>query len=362
MTVVGDDIAVRVTAPRRTRDELVAVLDRVEVPADRTRAPAVLDPPFDLAVVGSLDADAVLALSSYVEPRSERLPGPTSAHVAAWIGDEEQGSLSVMTLPGRVGDLAALPAIAAFQQHDDTTVRPITINGEPGAVVERPGGFAGVTRAIWLQTDWGDTVVVTAVGRAVPGLDELQAVAKSVRRSEEAEWEAFVIEATGGPGLHPDPGSVEIARGSAGGVDWLLQTGLPTDEHIAGEPVVDPCLKLSNRRRACTIGGTGGIAESAAYSQDLDDGMPPFALVTTSAAASQVRVTTTTDQVTAPLTPVPGMPLRAAVVVVNDPGAAVCITPDDIAELGEPPFPTMRVEIIDAAGNVTGCIGMGAGR
>lgn len=98
VAVAGDDVAVRVTAPDASRAELVEILERVEVPADRTLAPAVVDPPGGLEVIGSLDADAVLALTSGVEPRTERVPGPTTAHAAGWV-DDGGGTLSALTLP-----------------------------------------------------------------------------------------------------------------------------------------------------------------------------------------------------------------------------------------------------------------------
>lgn len=360
--VAGEDVAVRVTAPEATREELVEVWKRVEVPAERTAAPAV-DPPGGLDVIGHLDADAVLALSPGVQPRGDQVPGPTTAHAAGWVGEEDdQRALSVLTLPRGAVDLAALPGVAAFPRYEGTTVEATTVGGRPAALVELvQGGWT--QRAVWVEAEWGDTVVVTAAGpHGVPAASELQAVAMSVRPSEQPAWDDFVVEASGGPGLRADHGSTEVTRGTAGGVGWLLQTGQPGGGLIGSGSVltsaVDPCLKLSNRRRACTTGGAGGASSWITFTPAEDDGMPPFAVVTTSTAASQVRVTTSTGEATAPLVPVPGTSLRAAVVPVADPGTPTCTA---TGELPSEPGVTMTVHALDADGALVACLGMDLG-
>lgn len=250
--------------------------------------------------------------------------------------------------------------VAAFPRNGEPTVRAVTIGGRSAVVLEQTDIVGWTSRAVWTQSEWGDTVVVTAGGqRGVPTAEHLQAVVAPVQRSEPSAWDAFVVEAAGGPGVRPDRGSVEITRGTAGGVDWLLQTGVPDDGLVAGgsdlTSAADPCLKLSNRRRACPTGSAGGVASWVAYSETADDGMPPFALITTTMPATQVRASTSTGEVTAPLVPVSGTSILAAVIVVSDPGIPVC---PDSAALPEPPLRGMRVNALDADGAAVGCLGM----
>lgn len=357
VAVAGDDLAIRVTSRGATREELVEILDQVEVPADRTRAPVVVDPPGGLEVVGAVDADAVVALGSVVEPGTDRVPGPTTAHAAGWIGEDE-AKMSVVSLPGGAVDLDALAGVIAFPLYRDTTVEAITVRDRPAVLVERTEPGRWVSRAVWMHTEWGDTVVVSAVGRTVPAAAALRAVAASAQPVERSAWEAFVIKAAGGPGLHPDEGSVEIARGFAGDVEWLLQTAGPGAGLVGGthEPVaVDPCLKLSDRRRACTTGGFSDGTDWVTFSDTGEKGMPPFVVVSTAAVASHVRITTVSDETTVPLVPVPDHPLTAAVVVVDDPGTPWCTATGDIPT---DPVQTMRVEALDAEHRVVHCIGL----
>jgi hypothetical protein len=92
---------------------------------------------------------------------------------------------------------------------------------------ERRGDFSG--RSIWVESAWGDIIVVTSFGRSRLSEEELVAFAASVQHTEDAVWEAFVTEAAGGPGLHPDEGRTELARGQAGDLEWLLQNGPPIE-------------------------------------------------------------------------------------------------------------------------------------
>lgn len=120
VVAVADDVAVRVTSPAASLDELVAVLDRVDVPSDRRRAPAVSEPPAGLDVVGHMDADAAVAIDPFVAPYTDAVPGGTSAHGAGRIHAERADEqLVVLTLPGSSVDLAATPAATAITGHRD---------------------------------------------------------------------------------------------------------------------------------------------------------------------------------------------------------------------------------------------------
>jgi hypothetical protein len=149
----------------------------------------------------------------------------------------------------------------------------------------------------------------------------LLALAASVRPTDEETWDDFVVEATGGFGLRPDPGATELARGSTAGVDWLLQSW----PDVASAPprlgellqiaddrpgaVVDTCLKLSTGQRACTAGNGSepGFAYGYAQAQrEPDVDFPPFAIVQTESPATAVRITTETGTVTADLHEIDG--------------------------------------------------------
>jgi hypothetical protein len=113
--------------------------------------------------------------------------------------------------------------------------------------------------------------MVVAGGDDVPSADVLTQLANSVRGSTDAEWRRFIAEATASTALDPDPGAIELERGRIGDVEWLLQAAPLRDlrsdrpvnvEYFGAAPddfVPDPCLKLSNRHRAC-VDGSGGTA------------------------------------------------------------------------------------------------------
>lgn len=66
VVVRGEDLAVRVSSPEASLEELAAVAARVGVPTDRTQAPVVPDPPTGFRLVGSVHVDGVLAAEVYV--------------------------------------------------------------------------------------------------------------------------------------------------------------------------------------------------------------------------------------------------------------------------------------------------------
>jgi hypothetical protein len=179
--------------------------------------------------------------------------------------------------------------------------------------------------------------------------------------------------------LRPDQGREEIARGMVGEVEWLLQTGplqvagSAIDASSGGETDldemgIDPCLKFSSGHSDC--GGSGGGGGGGGTNFDWiywtaapAEAIPPFVVVSTTLDAASVRITTRTDQVTEPFHQVAGKQLWGAVLFVDDPGEAdgAC----DEGPPGEAPpedaYADMRVDALDAEGNVAGCLGLGPG-
>lgn len=365
VAVRGDDLAVRVTTPDATREELVDILERVEVGPDRTHAPVVADPPDGLQVVGSVDVDGIIARQDHVYANSEAVAGPASAHSAGWIagGSEDERHLLVHTLSGRSIDLDAVPFIYRDRYRDENIdSHDRDVAGQRARAfewTERSGDFHG--RSIWAESTWGDIIVVTGYGRSPPSEDELVAFAASVQRTDDVAWEAFVTEAVGGPDLRPDEGRSELARGQAGGVEWLLQNGPPwsvrlNDPNIAPGSLraLDPCLKLSDRRRACVDIQGGGTTDDWIRSTARTEKFPAFAMVSTTGEGASLRATTAMAEATVPLVAVPGGGLWGAVIVIEGAGPATCKEGDDLLK------GLMRIDLLDAQGTVIGCLGPGA--
>lgn len=360
---VGPDIAVRVTSPSATLDDLRAVLRTVEVPEDRIRAPTVQRTAGGLEVVGSVDVDALLALDAFVLENTDQVPGGPEAHGAGWVrGAPGDAQLTVLSLPGASVDLEALPASAVFRPRSRSTWRSRSVGTRTTYVREstEEGSGTPIGRSLWTTTAWGDVLVVGATGTDIPTEEELLSVADSVQRVEATEWEAFVEAAHGGPGLHADPGRVELARGETAGVGWLLQNGPPGGGSMLGGDIdptsgrgVDPCLKLSTRVRACAGSGGGSIDDWIQFT-DNDEGLS-FVVVSTTVEAAMLRVITTDDEATVSLVPVPGGGLWAGVAFVDVPGLPTC----PAAGVPPPSAPVMTVEALDAAGAVIGCLGFG---
>jgi hypothetical protein len=220
-----------------------------------------------------------------------------------------------------------------------------------------------------MELTWGDVAMVQSIAARPVSEAGLLDILLGVARADEAAWEALVIEATGGPGLHPDEGRMEVARGTVGEIEWLMQTGDPqVYEYEEGGPeemegiFIDPCLKLSNRRRACGGGGGGSNLDWIYSTPDPDQPVPPYVVLSTTLDAAAVRITTRIDQVTAPVHQVPGHAIWGAVVFVDDPGlAGRCDDTSPGTVPGAPDTATMRVDALDAAGKVIGCLGFGPG-
>ncbi|HEY8546787.1 MAG TPA: hypothetical protein VIL36_17120 [Acidimicrobiales bacterium] len=379
VVVAGDDLAVRVRAQDATRDELVAIAREVHPREDHLLAPAVPDPPGDLEVLGWADADLALTLATSPTPSSASLPAGERAHTAVWARGApgtawtpEGGTVAVSTLPGQAADLDAVAASLHRHGHlGEPQVTSRAVDGRPGVVLETPGnpeadGY-GALRAVVTSTAGGDLLVVVARGAERPPADELVAVAASVEPAGPEEWEATVLEAQGGPGLHPDDGAVELARGTAGDIEWLLQSrvddgtvddGLVTsfEPDTTGQYVVDPCLKLAGGERVCATAtsessGPGrGVTINTARPGEAATGVPDFpgfVLVSTELPAATMRVHTADGPVDVPLVTLPGGARRAGVLV----------TDADVGGLqgcGTDTHPG-TVTLLDAAGNPLAC-------
>ncbi|MFZ6004855.1 MAG: hypothetical protein ACOYXM_13090 [Actinomycetota bacterium] len=364
VVVRGDDLAVRVSSPEADAAELTAIAERVAVPDDRTKAPTVPDPPTGLRVVGSVDVDGVLASEPYVALHSDQVPGPRSAHAGGWVrtGSNGEDQLSVLTVPGRSLDIAALPVWQVQLPWLTRTSHERDVDGRPAVVIEElRSDMAGANRrSVLVEAEWGDVVVVSATGASLPSEEALVLTAASVRPAEDAMWERSVIDATGGPGLNADEGRHELARGRDGGLGWLLQDGPPGGGIVSSSMTdpdslrgVDPCLKLSNRTRACAYPAAGG--EDDWYSIATGD-LPAerglsFVLVSTTVGAASVRVTTSSGTATAALVEVPAGGVFAAAVFVGDPGSATCDPAVQTPQLHQ-----MRIEALDSAGTVVACL------
>jgi hypothetical protein len=408
----GDDLAVRVTTADADRDELVDIARRVEPADDRARAPSVPDPPDGLEDLGSVDAGVEISLSAHVWPDSDSVPGLGDAYGAGWLSGRaatapetgggssptvfgagpptvgagpggasaapggpdgpataadgrepvtasspEPTSLTLVAYPGRVADLGALAALTHLG-HSARTVTPLTVGGRPGVLVEsRPGDESSprwLSRTVLTHAPWGDLLMAggSGVPEGVPTADQLAEMLASVRQTTAGEWDAFEVEAAGGPGLHPDDGAIELERGTVTGadgeVDWLLQ---------ARSGVLDGCIKLSSRERACATGGSSSEGTSFGTGggiPDQDGGVPEFVLATIGVPGARLRVTTPEGTVEGTLHPIPDSHLWGGVVFADGLGTAAPLC----GAIPEPPedMTAVTVEVLDEVGAVVGCV------
>jgi hypothetical protein len=402
VVVRGDDLAVHISAADADRDTLVDIAQRVEPDDDHARAPHVPDPPDGLEVVGSVDAGVIVSLSAYVTADSDSVPGLESAYGAGWLSgpagpppETEAGPpmtevgpgptvvdagpggaaaeaapaafptpLTLVAYPGHAADLDALGALVHVD-HREPTVTPLTVGGRPGVVVETssPGEehsppFA--SRTVLTHAPWGDLLMAGSGGLpdAVPSAEQLAEMLASARQASAEEWEAFAVEAAGGPGLHPDDGAVEIDRGTVtgtdGDVEWLLQ---------ARPGALDACLKLSTRERACGIGmssGDGTSLGTGGRRPDEDSGVPGFVFAALDTAGVRLRVTTPEATGEGTLHAIPESALHGGVVFVEGLGDFPGFTCPGEPELPEHMTP-VTLEVLDAAGTVVGCVDLGGG-
>lgn len=355
VAVRGPGLAVRATGRHATRKELIRVQEEVQPAESHRVAPTVPKPPAGLRVVGSVDADMVLALEPAIEPYTDVVPGPGSGHGVAWYHDTNR--LAVMTLPGRTADHEALAGFVRFSNASRLATHLFTLEGRPAALLDSaPTDDGEKMRVVVTTTAWGDLTVTAARGPEVPTRDRLVRLAASVEQATSEAWERFMTDAAGGPGLHADDGAVEVARGRAGEVGWLLQARQGMGGHR-----VDTCLKLTTGRRACTEGSAGSPSGSVWSAGDpVRDrnarevpAFPSFTVVESTTGGAKVRVRTAAGEATADLHPIPGGGgASATVVFVDRPAIAGCATPP------RPVGPNVtRVEVLGSDGRVIACIG-----
>ena len=357
VVAVDDDLAVRVSAPHASRDDAIALYKRAS-PRGHVRAPEV-QPPGGYRIIGRVDADLVLAQVAVVQPRTNEVPGTSAAHTLGW--SDGDASLAVLTVPASSGDLAALVAGPRFWGGGTTEVSA----SEKAVEIRFRGGAGNYNRnAVVVTSSWGDLIVAVSDGYQTEpaSLEELQSLVRSAKPVDDAAWDAEVLSMRGGPGLHADRGAAELARGIAGGVEWLFQAVpgtpvqrmSPSDTTVANEWAADSCLKLDTGSRVCTQAGWGDEktnVELSSAEPGLPDapGLPPFIILNTPREAATVRLTDHGTETTTPLVRVPGdLPRWAAVIFTTNPRASdfpVCATDSEY-----------RLELLDAHGEVVDCV------
>ncbi|MBP7631211.1 MAG: hypothetical protein KA758_12215 [Acidimicrobiales bacterium] len=375
----GRDIAVRVTAgPGIDRERLVRIADAAEVSDDHTWAPVLSEPPDGLEVVGSVQFEGLAgfgAAAGLTGSGTYGQLGGDRAHGARWLAADGT-VLTVVAVPSTSLSIEALGSVVHLAPWSGWEATTIMVAGRSGLSVE-PGpdlaDMPGARRWLAVETGWGDVLLVGAAGGTDAQQPDLAAVAASVEVADQEGWDTLV---SGPTELRADAGRAELARGTAGGQTWLLQSA-PRDGlagiYIAGQPEgvdlgtgVDPCLKLGRLRRVCAgAGSSGGYDASglatSATSPGADaelHGLPPFVLVTTSDRGEKVRVTAGDGQVfIGDLVAVDGGRRWAAVVFVEERAAmSVCVAPPPDAPTD---VVTQRVEVLDETGTVSHCIGVG---
>lgn len=345
------EVEVAVRGPARHRDVFATLLAGTTVDVgDHARAPEVHDVPDGWRLLGHVDADLLVAVQAWLDPESDRVPGMPTAHTLVWHGladvRGEVPELSALTLPGEAADLEAVVGLA---RPDRSTVRPVP--GREGFVVDEP--TLGRTTVV-LRAPWDDLVVVTVHG-AGTSVEELVALAASVREVGDDAWEDQRRAAFGGHGaLAADPGRVVLARGEHDGVGWLLQDD--------GAGRADRCLRLSTLRREC-LEWFAGSEDTYSAPADRGSAVGPLHLVAVSGpdpAAVALRLTAGGEVQEAPLVAVPGGTQAVAVFTgVELPATALPICRPERpppADLTVPVTLTeVRVDLLDARGAPIGC-------
>lgn len=380
---VGPTEALRIASKDATSAQLVKFARHLRSNGDAGTAPSVEGAPPDWNVLGSVQADALIALRARVYTSASAAPGPASGYTIGWfdqrppVNDTNSGSLAVMVLPGDSASLAALAVTPVFGSSKSPS--KLKVGGRPALFFD--GVFeVGGGRSVVTKDETGALIVVAAHGEQTPTRQELVNLASSVKPSTGAEWKQLQEKAFGGPRLSPDRGETELARGTVDGVEWLLQTttaqiapgSVGPDRNGSVVPLgptsvrVDECLKLSNRERSCgqpSGGGAGGsvflwLSSAPNFTKA---GLPDYVMITTSIAeARRMRVTVEGRVAEADVHPVPNGS-------VDTIGAGVAFT--DLPDLAlipscmpdPPPAPeglgTLRIDLLDASGKAVGCVG-----
>lgn len=208
----GPDLAVQVTAPDAEVDDLARVFESVTAPGDRRDAPVVDDPPGDLEVVGSLDADGVLAVEALLPiDDSGAVPGPIAAHSAVWADCAEgetdvrecDGSLVITTVPdGSVSPLAAAAHRSGAGRstgglREGVWVTGVFVGDATGVVTSEAVDGVVVRRTLVVPTEWGDDLVIVHRAGLALGPQVLAGIAEGVTQASDGEWADLVEEATG---------------------------------------------------------------------------------------------------------------------------------------------------------------------
>lgn len=394
---MGDDMAIGLSGAGITRDELVTLAGHATPAADNVGAPVVDGLPAPWKVLGSVDADVLGAIDGQFQAGTNYGPGPSSGLALGWT--HESGRLSVVTLRGEAADLDAFGESVPLRDGMVALPHPVTVDGRPGVVLEIVGSRETETdsprwyRASLLTDDVSGALVVVSVSmpdQSVVAEADLIAVAESVREADQKAWDETAsrlkVEAAGGPGLHPDPGRIEIGRGVAGDLEWLLQTS-DDPQAIAEAGSVDVCLKLSDYTRSCAfpstlstlsddlMAGNGlpdnggqinweesiGISTYFATRGQVAKDFQPFIITAMSVPKGadmngfSLRATTEGKSVSSNVLPVPGTSSFVAVSFVGDVDTAICTT-----DPAPPPglFKPVRLEVFGRQGEVLTCLGI----
>lgn len=327
---VDDTVALVIASDGATREELIEFSAHLRSDGDRTRPPNVVDPPEGWITVGSVGADALLAMRSEPYPRTNAVPGPATGHAMGWVDRrpppeyEYPGALTLAVLPASSADLDAIERSTTQAWEPGPAPIRVDVAGRPGVVVESGMRFGGTHRVLATHDADGALVVLNATGGVFPSVDELVALAGSVRQV--------------GEDIQGELPSVSVR--------------------------VDDCLKLSTMERVCTLpsGGRGGsIGTWDEDSEVATVDFPSFTLIVTpDTGAASVRATAGEQVAEAPLAEVPGADwdqARAGLLFARKPPGAF---PSCLAEPPEPPpgsnLSSMRIDLLDAAGAPVGCI------
>lgn len=356
--------AVRAQGIDASRDELIGLSTLAIIDADDHRvAPRFEELPAGFEVVGSVNATGVLAVQASLNPGTDFVPGDDRTHTLGWtVGPPDaasprQTAVSVSSIPVDTISLDGL-ALALPGEGRKRRVDPTTVDGRPGLEITETLSGRWVNLTLVTDTGWGDQLVVTAEadlesGVAPPPFEQLTNVATSVGQADDATWGALVEEASGGPGLTPNVGRAEVARGKAGGIEWLLQTAGGASGELTPANI-DECLKLKGGTSACPMNisgssdGQNGVPLSMGIGELGPDGLR-FAIMVVPAAdpAVELRYTKDDTTITAPFQPVGGSDAKVSVLVAERGDRLDCPGPGDRPGL---------LERYDADGNPLGCL------
>jgi hypothetical protein len=340
----GDDLAVRARGAGRTEEELAALVRATEPSRSRNRPPSV-DPRDGFEELGDVTADVVLAMEASLSPfESDLVPGPSTASVIGWRAGNRH--LVAEVLPADEDAVAAIAeGVLLGRPYGLESAMSTEVDGRPATALR------GEAVVVVTTTSWGDLLVVKSSNLPLLDVDDLVTVASSVRRIDEKSWDALIVEASGGPGLHSDRDGVELSRGEEGDVEWLLQAkpgNATPQEAFDGGPAggwwIDPCLKLAVGPRACASQGGGGNHTGSYYLSATDPvpGLPGFVVVVTAIEAASVG----TGGTIAPLHRLPGdVPRWGGVLFTGQPRFPRCDVPGE------------GLDLLDIGGTVVGCVG-----